>query len=117
MNILVLDLETTVQPLGGKIDNSPFNPDNKCVSAHFGWLTDAGVTSVTNLVFNHNDQAVADSTDALRDAISMADVLVAHNLKFDAQWLQEMGFTLPETLRCTNKRIHISKGSANIPVT
>ena len=117
MNILVLDLETTVQPLGGKIDNSPFNPENKCVSAHFGWLTDAGVTSVTNLVFNHNDQPVADSTDDLRDALANADVLVAHNLKFDAQWLQEMGFTLPETLRCTLINEYILAKGQRIPLS
>ena len=53
MNILVLDLETTVQTLGGKTDNSPYHPDNKCVSAHFGFIGWEGVDEVTNLSLIH----------------------------------------------------------------
>ncbi len=49
MRVLVLDLETTVKKIEGKIDNSPFNPENKCVSAHFGFLGDNTVNEVTNL--------------------------------------------------------------------
>ena len=101
MKKLVLDLETTVQKIDGKTDNSPFNPDNSCVSAHFGWLTEDGVGEVTNLVFNHNEQTNPDSMQPLTDAIEQADVLIAHNAKFDCLWLQEMGLTLPETIRCT----------------
>ena len=58
--ILVLDLETTVQRFDGKIDNSPFNPDNKCVSAHFGFIGWDTIDKVTNLVFHHNEQASSD---------------------------------------------------------
>lgn len=101
MKKLVLDLETTVQKIDGKTDNSPFNPDNSCVSAHFGWLTADGVGEVTNLVFNHNEQATPDSMQPLIDAVEQADVLIAHNAKFDCMWLQEMGITIPQTVRCT----------------
>lgn len=101
MKRLVLDLETTVQKLGGKTDNSPFNPDNMCVSAHFGWLTDEGVKEVTNLVFNHNEKEQPDSMRPLEEALNEADVLIAHNAKFDCLWLQEMGLTLPPVIRCT----------------
>ena len=87
MKKLVLDLETTVQKIDGKTDNSPFNPDNSCVSAHFGWLTEDGVGEVTNLVFNHNEQTTPDSMQPLTDALAQADVLIAHNAKFDCLWL------------------------------
>lgn len=101
MKVLVLDLETTVQKIDGKTDNSPFNPDNYCVSAHFGWLGWDTVDEVTTLVFNHNEKPSADRIDALEQALNEADVMVAHNAKFDALWLQEMGLTLPPKVYCT----------------
>mgnify|MGYP003664244096 FL=1 len=99
--ILVLDLETTVQRFDGKIDNSPFNPDNKCVSAHFGFIGWDTVDKVTNLVFHHNEQASSDSRVVLEQALEQADVLVAHNAKFDVMWLTAMGFDIPATVYCT----------------
>lgn len=98
---LVLDLETTVQRFDGKIDNSPFNCANKCVSAHFGWLGWDTVDDVTHLVFNHNQKDVPDSPEPLRKALLEADVLVAHNAKFDVLWLTAMGMPIPPTIRCT----------------
>jgi DNA polymerase I-like protein with 3'-5' exonuclease and polymerase domains len=97
MKTLILDLETTIQRLNGKIDNSPFNPKNKCVSAHFCWLGEP----VQTLVFHHNEKKWPDSPDTLKQALEEADILVAHNAKFDVQWLVEMGFSIPETVYCT----------------
>ena len=100
--VLVLDLETTVQYLGTKTDNSPFNPDNKCVSAHFAMMDERGkLDDVTNLVFHHVEKDVPDSPAALKAALDSADVLVAHNAKFDCLWLTQMGFTLPKRIYCT----------------
>jgi len=108
LNVLVLDLETTVDRFDGKIDGSPFNPANKCVSAHYCWLNKGGVT---NLVFNHNEKLLPDSLEILRTALAKADVLVAHNAKFDCLWLVEMGLTLPPLIRCTMINEYIlSKG-------
>lgn len=101
MNILILDLETTVQKIDGKTDNSPFNPDNYCVSAHYGFLGWDTVDEVRHDVFNHNEATQRASMDALQDALSKADVLVAHNAKFDCLWLQEMGLELPQKVYCT----------------
>jgi len=95
--ILILDLETTVQRLDGKIDNSPFNPDNRCVSAHYCWLGEP----VQTLVFHHNDKPNPDSPAPLREALKQADVIVAHNAKFDVMWLMEMGFEIPPEVYCT----------------
>jgi DNA polymerase I-like protein with 3'-5' exonuclease and polymerase domains len=100
--VLVLDLETTVQYLGTKTDNSPFNPDNRCVSAHFAMMDEkGGLEDVTNLVFHHVEKAVPDSPAALTAALAAADVMVAHNAKFDCLWLTQMGFTLPKRIYCT----------------
>ena len=101
MKRLVLDLETTVQKLGDKTDNSPFNPNNKCVSAHFGWLGWDTVDEVTSLVFYHNEQMKSDDPAPLREALLQADLLIAHNAKFDILWLLEIGMPVPPQIYCT----------------
>ena len=101
MNILVLDLETTVQKIDGKIDNSPFHPDNKCVSAHFGFIGWEGVDEVTNLVFHHNEKDVPDSPAQMQEALTKATLLICHNAKFDVTWLLQMGFKIPDQVYCT----------------
>ena len=53
MKWLVLDLETTVERIDGRIDNSPKNPNNKCVSAHYGWLSTETVDIVHFLSLIH----------------------------------------------------------------
>ena len=97
LKVLILDLETTVQRFDGKIDNSPFNPDNRCVSAHFHFLGEP----VQNLVFHHNEKAIPDSPALMRSALEAADVIVCHNAKFDVMWLTEMGFHIPPRVYCT----------------
>jgi hypothetical protein len=101
MKILVLDLETTVQRIGGKTDNSPFNPNNRCVSAHYGWLENGRVDQVYHMVFHHDQKAVPDSPDDLVEALQTADMLVAHNAKFDILWLTSMRIPIPPIVRCT----------------
>ncbi len=95
MKILVLDLETTVERIEGRIDNSPKNPRNKCVSGYWGWLGEETVDHVKKAVWYHKDYEGCDPTDELRADLVSADMMVCHNTKFDAEWLQEMGFTLP----------------------
>jgi len=95
---IILDLETTVQRLEGKIDNSPFNPKNRCVSAHWKMRGDPQVQS---RVFYHVEQDTPDSPADLIAALESADVLVAHNAKFDVLWLRSMGLPVPEKVYCT----------------
>jgi len=92
---LVLDLETTVERIEGRIDNSPKNPNNRCVSAHYGWLSDTTVEDVHNDVWYHNEKPYPDGIDQLREHLAEADLLICHNAKFDVEWLQEMGFDIP----------------------
>ena len=95
MRWLVLDLETTVERIDGRIDNSPKNPNNKCVSAHYGWLSTETVDKVHSDVFFHKECIVPDGISRLESHLSEADGLICHNVKFDAEWLMEMGFALP----------------------
>lgn len=101
LKIVVADLETTVQDLGGKTDNTPFNRNNRAVSGHFLKIENGEVGPVRSLVWHHDEQATPDNRDELQEALDWADVFVAHNAKFDAIWLLEMGFRLPETIICT----------------
>jgi len=103
MKTLVLDLETTVEFLdGGLKDNSPFNPKNRIVSAHFAWVHDnTTVGQCTSLVFHHNDKATPDSIDELVKVLNEADRIVAHNAKYDVMYLLEAGFKIPDDVYCT----------------
>ena len=101
LNILVLDLETTVERIDGRIDNSPKNPSNRCVSAHYGWLGETTVDFVKNDIFFHNECVKPDGRGCLEEYLAKADVLVCHNAKFDVAWLMEMGFKIPAVIRCT----------------
>ena len=81
-DILVLDLETTVERITGRIDNSPYNPHNKIVSAHFGWLGWDDVDAYQHAVYHHIEQSQSDSTKSLREALRTAKVLVCHCLLY-----------------------------------
>lgn len=100
---LVLDLETTVQKLDGKWDNSPKNPNNKMVSAHYALITEDGVGEVTNDFYYHDEKKRSDDPRKLMKALKKAKGCIAHNRKFDSFWLMETGFKeyMPENWYCT----------------
>tara|TARA_R110000796_G_scaffold203702_1_gene319965 strand:+ start:4128 stop:6239 length:2112 start_codon:yes stop_codon:yes gene_type:complete len=100
MNVLFLDGETTVKKLGDKTDNSPKNPENKAVAFYWAKGDILGLT-VENSVYYHNEYPTPDSRDALQEALDWADMMVCHNSKFDAFWLIEMGFRIPDRIYCT----------------
>lgn len=103
MKTIVLDLETTVEFLeDGTKDNSPFNPKNKIVSAHYAWVhEDREVGECNTLVFFHNEQKKPHSPEELIADLKEADLLVAHNAKYDVMYLQEAGFPIPPNVYCT----------------
>ena len=101
-DIIVLDLETTVQKVGDKKDNSPFNPANKCVSGHWLTIDDLGqMGPVNSRVWHHDEKPLPDDRQSLQDALDRCNLLVAHNAKFDVLWLLQMGFRIPERVYCT----------------
>lgn len=102
MKAIVLDLETTVEfREDGTKDNSPFNPKNRIVSAHWSIVQDGGISPIQNAVFFHNEKTTPDAPDALIAALKSADVIVAHNAKYDVMYLLESGFEIPEKVYCT----------------
>jgi len=102
MKTIVLDLETTVQFLeDGTKDNSPFNPKNRIVSAHWRELTDRDIGPPTNRVYHHVEKPAPDSPEDLRSLLEATDLLIAHNAKYDVLYLREAGFPIPPNVYCT----------------
>lgn len=104
MNILVLDVENSVQRTReideetGKIivDNSPFNPLNRLVNVHWRKIENGIIGDDNHSIYYHNEYAVPDSPDSLQDALDWADIIVGHNIKYDILWLTESGFKVPD---------------------
>ena len=101
MKVIVFDLETTVQRNGSDIDNSPFHPKNRIVSAHWRIIEDGVVGEANRAVFYHNEKDKPDGPDAFKDALASADLGVAHNDKFDLLYCMEAGFPIPPKMYCT----------------
>jgi DNA polymerase I-like protein with 3'-5' exonuclease and polymerase domains len=97
--ITFLDVETTFQITDkGAKDPSPFLPDNYLVSVGYSYEdTDEYV------FFRHNDLGVCGSADyaQLQKVLDETNILVAHNAKFDLEWLLECGFTYSGEVYCT----------------
>lgn len=104
MKYIILDCENTVQILeDGVKDNSPFNPKNKLVSAHWK-MYDSDTkqeTPIQTRIFFHNEQSTPDLPDDLAKDLELAYCMVAHNAKYDYLWLKSCGFNLPDKVYCT----------------
>lgn len=101
--IMVSDLEVKVSLVDGEIDNSPKNPDNYCVSAHWLFIENGVIGPVHHAVWNHNDKEVPDARQPYQDALNSVQLCVFHNAKFDWGWLRDMEFDLPR-IECTQIR-------------
>ena len=94
---IVVDLETTVQELTDNIkDNSPFNPKNKIVSAHWRMIEDGELGESKKAIFYHNEIDTSDSPQELIQDLKLASKVIAHNAKFDLLYLQEANFPIPK---------------------
>ena len=110
MNIIVLDGETTVQWIeevdeDGKkktvIDNSPYNPENKLVSVNWRKIENGVIGEDNHSIYFHNEYPQSDPREPLQEALDWADMVVAHNAKYDIIWLNACGFKLPKKFYCT----------------
>ena len=101
MTVIVLDLETTVASVDGNKDNSPFNPKNRIVSAHWRMLEGGEIGEAKRAIFYHKEHPGCDDPTELKADLAAADVIVAHNAKFDVMYLLEAGFEIPERVHCT----------------
>lgn len=97
MRKLVLDVENTTTQLTDKYrDFSPYNPNNKLVSVGWAWLID-GIIGPTMYAFMYHKELVQPQhirIAELKRNIAEAEVIIAHNAKYDMQWLEESGFDL-----------------------
>ena len=99
--IFVGDLETTVQFLDHGKDNSPKNPHNKIVSAHWRIIEDGVIGPAKRAIFFHNEKDTPDNPDELKRDLADCSVSTWHNAKFDVSWMLEAGFSIPKTVYCT----------------
>lgn len=108
--IFVGDLEVKVSRIDGEIDNSPKNPDNFAVSAHWVIIEDGVIGPINHLVWNHKEKAVSDSRVPLQEALNSCHKGVFFNSKFDESWLLDMGFDLPEIECAMVREFMIAQG-------
>lgn len=122
MRVLVVDVENSVVwREDGTIDGSPFNARNRLVSVGWKLIVD-GRMHRTNYAFFHHDWLdrlpgeVAHDFGMLQEALNAADLIVAHNIKHDAMWLEETGFVLSAPLYCTMIAEYVLARGAKIPL-
>lgn len=110
---LIYDYEVGTSWLAeGVRDNTPHNPNNMLVSIHYCHLTD--LTDVEKckeqleketqtIVVNHNeiDKSIKPNLRPFLNLYGKADVVVAHNNKFDEMWSRAMNFPTPVNRFCT----------------
>ena len=123
LTVMVFDAETTTTELGKHRDPSPYHPKNRLVSGHWIKLqlnpsdlaqlksakatlkSDIEAKPTGDLVstswYYHSDVSRPDTPEALKMALEGVDMFVAHNAKFDYEWLVHTGFSVPELVYCT----------------
>jgi len=115
--ILVWDFETTVKDNHGKIDNSPFNKDNRCVGVWWVLIINGVIGKVQSAVWNHNEKTQPDARDAFQKDLDRADLSVAHNAKFDTIWALELGFRINSPVYCSMIGEFIFARSLHLPLS
>ena len=77
MIVCVLDLETTVSPLGEIMDPSAMHEENACVMAAWLMIEDGKTLGpVQTSVWYHNDQPHPDSREPFQNDLLRADLVV-----------------------------------------
>ena len=97
--ITVLDVENSTTPKdNGKIDMTPYHPNNKLVSVGWCNIIDGTIKHERYVFFYHNELSPTDRQEigsnrlALQRALDETTLLVGHNIKHDLAWLWESGF-------------------------
>ena len=108
MRVIGFDLETTTQPAEGVIDlrkgdPSPYNPLNKIVSVHWRVAVDGVIGPAQRAIMYHAeiDEPEATSFKLFLEDLQTADLVIAHNAKFDVSWLRAVGVEVEPETYCT----------------
>lgn len=119
MRCIVVDVENTTTKLNDKYsDFSPYNPNNKLVS--IGWMVieDWKLDDVNYVFINHQEmgeKACGIKLKKLVQDLASCDTVIAHNAKYDVQWLEEAGFELPPVIEDTMIREYVmARGRGDI---
>lgn len=112
MKKLIVDVENTTTELGDTKyrDFSPYNSNNKLVSIGWAWLIDGIIGPVKYAFVFHKEieQPQYDRVEEFKRDLAEAEVLIAHNAKYDLQWLAESGFNLSHcVVECTMVREYV----------
>lgn len=85
---LVVDVENTYRERNGYDDGSPYNSDNRLVSVGIH-----GSNTRDYYAINHKEHQGGLATfSAIQHQLSVADLLIGHNIKHDLAWLLSCGF-------------------------
>jgi len=125
MNIIVLDGETTVQWIeevdeDGKkktvIDNSPYNPENKLVSVNWRKIENGVIGEDNHSIYFHNEYPQSDPREPLQEALDWADMVVAHNAKYDmiGEYVLARGTYQPLSLKETAIRRNVTHKKSDL---
>jgi DNA polymerase-1 len=60
--------------------------------------------------FNHKEVPQWDSVNTLQAALTSVDLLIAHNIKFDLNWLRKLGVSYDGKLWCTQTTEYLLRG-------
>jgi DNA polymerase I-like protein with 3'-5' exonuclease and polymerase domains len=108
MNVLTLDVETTISNKG-----NPFDLTNKCCMVGVKWLMDDNPWKSVCY-----DVSVSDYwLDTIQNIIDKTDLIVGFNIKFDLHWLRNIGIDI-SNIRiwdCQLAEYLISKQSIKYP--
>lgn len=99
MRKIVLDVENTTSQLTEKYDDyTPYNPNNKLVSIGWCFIEDGKISPIEYIFLHHRDLypniIIAPRIIRFKNALKEISGLIAHNAKYDVQWLEEAGFDL-----------------------
>ena len=89
MRVMTFDVETTHREKSGGGTTALPHFGNRLVSVGYKWLGN----NVQYLCFHHADREPStDAFNIFQDALTLADVVIGQNIKFDLQWIRSCGF-------------------------
>lgn len=110
--ITFTDAETTFQVVEKKLDPSPFNPKNSLVS--LGWLNETEEQYVC--LYHNQEPSTPNARQMIQDMLDNTTLLVAHNLKFDLEWLYSCEFTYDKPVFCTMVAQYLLQEGSKAPL-
>ena len=113
-----IDVETSFEKNSKNTVSSPFF-GQKLVSVGYS-LFNAEEVCLENeyIFFEHNHvEPTPQGFQKVQEALDKADILIAHNIKFDLMWLRECGFKYNKELFCTMVAEYVILRTRKLPLS